>query len=278
MMLVFLIGFALWTPFRQADEIEKFTKPTPRPTPIADANPADAENLKSRLKSFREALDNPQQNTRIALNADDLNRAIATFEPLAELRGTFWVEEIHDDHIQVSICYQLNGRPRLTRDDEPGFITSDPRYLIGKIQVRPELTKRELVLTVQDLNVPNKTIPEGFMGHFSTLRIFEQFIDDEQIGGGMATLTDTRLANGQLILERNPDAAVPGVVSDDDFLHSGGKIAMFLGGAIILFLIFAGSVLFIGYRTQLRKLQATEKNSSPTNKSSSEPRSDNSNH
>ena len=273
MMLIFLVGFAIWTPFRQAEQIEKFTAPQPQPTPVTEVEPARADALKSRLRSFHQTLDSTEQHTEIALDADDLNRAIATFEPLAELRETFWVEAIHDDHIRVSICYQLNGRPRFTRDDEPGFITSDPRYLIGKIHVRPELTKRELVLEVDELNVPEKEIPEGFMGHFSTLRIFERFLDDEMIGGAMAQLTATRLEDGQLILERDPGQPVPGVVSDEAFQRSGGKIALFLGGAIILFLIFAGSVLFIGYRKQLHKLEAAEKIANSENKSSTEPRS-----
>lgn len=262
LMLVFLIGFAIWTPFRQAAEIETFTRAEPQPVPTVEieSGSGEAAALKSRLESFRETLDNPRLEAELALNAREINLAVALFEPLAELRETFWVEEVGDDDIRVSICYQLNGRPRLAREGEDGPITADPRYLVGEMRVTPQLGKRELALRVEDLEVGDKEIPEGFMGHFSTLRIFEGFLDDERIGGGMARLTDARIEDGRLVLARVPGDPVPEVVSDEDFRSSGGKIAMFLGGAIILFLIFAGSALFIGYRAQLRKLEAAERN------------------
>ena len=57
-ILVFLIGFSAWMPFRQAAEIEKFTKPDPAPLeidPIA-GNETKVNALVERLEAFRAGL------------------------------------------------------------------------------------------------------------------------------------------------------------------------------------------------------------------------------
>lgn len=261
LVLVFLIGFSVWLPFRQADEIEKFTQETPEPVPalrIPD-HEEEATALVERLESFRSSLSDKDAEAEIRLSTRDLNLAIALFEPLEEMRGTFHVDEISDGVIHASICYQLNGRPRLAREGEEGPITSDPRYLVASLNARPVLSKREFVLSVDSLEVPGSEIPEGFMGHFSTLRIFEQSKDDPVIGPVMGILTKAVIEEDQLVLARIPGAPLPDVVTDEEFQKGGGKIAMFLGGAILLFLLFAGLVLFVGYRAQLRKIQQAEK-------------------
>lgn len=259
-MLAFLIGFAIWVPFRQAAEIEKFTRESPAPVPAEslDAREGDARALAERLESFRSELSDEQAEARIALSADELNLAIAMFQPLEELRGTFHIRGIHAEALFIDICYQLNGRPRLTRDGEEGTFTADPRYLVGTVKATPQLGKRELALRVEDLQVADAEVPEGFMGHFSTLRIFESAKDDPDIGPPMARLTRAVIEGDRLVLARVPGQPVPDTVSDESFRAAGGKVAIFIGGAMLVFLILAGTVLFIGYKAQLRKLTASE--------------------
>ncbi|MGB1128529.1 MAG: hypothetical protein ACPG4K_00665 [Haloferula sp.] len=261
LMLVFLIGFSIWLPFRQADEIEKFTQEAPAPVPSLKIpeHEVEARDLVERLEVFRSELSDKETEAVIRLTAQDLNLAIAQFPPLEELRGTFHVDAIEDGKIKASICYQLNGRPRLAKEGEEGPITADPRYLVATLEAIPRLTKRELILSVEDLDVPETEVPEGFMGHFSTLRIFEQSKDHEIIGPAMSVLTKAAVEGHEVVLARIPGDPIPDVVTDEQFQESGGKIALFLGGAIVLFLVFAGLVLFIGYRAQLRKIQETEK-------------------
>ena len=120
------------------------------------------------------------------------------------------------------------------------------------------LTKRELVLQVDSLDVPGSEVAEGFMGHFSTLRIFEKSLNDPEIGPVMAKLTQAKLEGGKLVLARIPGDPIPDVVTDDLFQKTGGKIAVFLGGAALIFIVLAGTVLYLGYRKQLQKLQESE--------------------
>lgn len=255
-MLVFLIGFSIWVPFRQAAEIEKFTKESPEPVPTEslEVREAEARDLSARLEQFRSQLSDEEAEARIELNADDLNLAIAMFEQLEELRETFHVREIVDGAFVIDICYQLNGRPRLAKEGEDGPVTADPRYLVGTVKATPQLGKRELALKVEDLSVEHAEVAEGFLGHFSTLRIFEGSLDDPVIGPAMGKLTQAAIEGDRLVLARIPGDPVPETVSDETFEAAGGKVAIFLGAAMLVFLILAGTVLFIGYKAQLRKV------------------------
>ena len=264
-MLVFLIGFSIWTPFRQADEIEKFTQADAEPVPVLSLETEEiaAQSLQQRLEAFRRDLSDEEKDARIELTAKDLNLAVAMYPALEELRRSFLVKAIEDEQLVIDICYQLNGRPRLAKEGEDGPITADPRYLIGTLYGHPFLSKRELVLNVDRLDVPDAEVAEGFMGHFSSLRIFEKSLKDPEIGPVMAKLTSASLEGDKLVLARIPGDPVPDVVTDGAFEKAGGKIALFLGGAALIFILLAGTVLYVGYRKQLQKLEASEETSDP---------------
>jgi hypothetical protein len=264
-ILAALIGFSIWVPFRQAAEIEKFTRAEPQPVPrteLADHESA-ARDLAARLEQFRSELSDPESEATLRLDVLDLNLAIELFEPLAELRGSFHVRDIADEQLVIDLCYRLNGRPRLARAGEDGPITSDPRFLVGTIQATPRLSKREFALEVEDLQVQDAEVPEGFLGHFSTLRLFESAKENPAIGQPMAQLTHASLEQGELVLSRVPGAPIPETVSDASFSAAGGKVAMFLGGAMLIFLALAGTLLFLGYRRKLRQIPSSTSNSNP---------------
>lgn len=265
-MLVFLIGFSIWTPFRQAKEIEKFTQPEAKPLPVLslETESIAAQNLRDRFEKFREDLADGTKEARIELDSNDMNLSVAMFPALEELRESFWVREIEDDQLVIDICYRLNGRPRLAKEGEDGPITADPLYLIGTIHGSPFLSKRELVLNVDSLDVPGAEVAEGFMGHFSSLRIFEKSLNDPQIGPAMAQLTYAGIEDDKLVLARIPGDPVPDVVTDETFQSTGGKIALFLGGAALIFVLLAGTALYLGYRKQLEKLQKSEETNIPS--------------
>jgi hypothetical protein len=114
------------------------------------------------------------------------------------------------------------------------------------------------------LDVPNAEVAEGFMGHFSTLRIFEKSLKDPEIGPVMAKLTYAGLEGDKLVLARIPGDPIPDVVTDEAFQKSGGKIVTFLGGAAVIFIVLAGTLLYLGYRKQLQRLQESEETNEPS--------------
>jgi hypothetical protein len=253
LMMVFLIGFTAWMPFRQAAEIEKFTATAPAPLAVdpIDGNETKVNDLVARLETFRNDLQgDAAEIARIELTPDDLNLAIAAFTPVEQLRESFRVREITADALVIDICYKLNGRPRLAKDGEDGPLASDPRYLIGTIQGRPQLMRHELVLKVEALEVPGHAVPEGFMNHFSTLRIFEASLKDPLIGPSMAAMTRATLEDGKMILARIPGEVPPDVVSDADFKKGGGRLIQWFGVAACIFLVFAALMVFYGIRRQ----------------------------
>jgi hypothetical protein len=253
LMLVFLIGFTAWMPFRQAAEIEKFTVAAPAPLAIdpIEGNEAKVNDLVARLEAFRNGLqDDATKPARLELSADDLNLAIAAFTPVEELRGSFRIREITADALLIDICYKLNGRPRRSKEGEEGLMSSDPRYLIGTIKGRPQLMRRELVLKVDALEVPGSVVPEGFMNHFSTLRIFEKSVKDPLLGPAMAVMTRATLEDGKMVLARIPGEVPPDVVSDADFKKGGGRLITWLGIGACAFLAFAALMVFYGIRRQ----------------------------
>jgi hypothetical protein len=254
-VLVFLIGFSVNVLFRQAGEIEKFTakQPVPVATTPVEGNDAAVKVLTDRLEAFRAgATGDDKQPAQIELTADDLNLAIAIAPALKDLRGAFHVREIQGDKLVIDICYQMNGRPRMTRGDEKGWVTWDMQYLIGTIYGHAVLEKRELVLKVDSLVVPGAAVPEGFLEHFSTLRIFEASVKDPAIGPVMGVLTRGEIRDGKLVLARVPGESPPEVVSEKSFQEGGGRMVRILGLGACLFLIFAGIMIYIGLRKQRR--------------------------
>lgn len=265
LMLVFLIGFSAWMPFRQANEIEKFTKPDPAPLPIesVEGNEPKVNALVERMEQFRSGLaGEATEPVRLELTAEDLNFAIATFQPVEQLRGSFRVREITKDALIIDICYKLNGRPRLAKDGEDGPVTSDPRYLIGTIKGHPELMQRELVLKVDALEVPGATVPQGFLDHFSTLRIFEAHLKHPVLGPAMAAMTRVSLEDGKMVLARIPGEAPPQTISDEQFRQGGGRMVKYLGIGACVFLAFAAAMVFIGTRKQRQAEKLAQTSSS----------------
>jgi hypothetical protein len=254
LLLIGLIGFTAWMPFRQATEIEKFTKEAPAPLVVepTEGNEAKVNTLVERLEAFRTALNDDAKPASIELTADDLNLAIAAFPQVAELRKSFRIREITADALVVDICYQLNGRPRLAKENEEGLMASDPRYLIGTIKGRPQLARRELALQVDALEVPGSTVPDGFMEHFSTLRLFERYLKDPVLGPAMGKMTRAEVKDGKMVLARIPGENPPEVVSDDTFQKGSQRFLTLLGIAACLFLAFAAAMVFLGIRKQKR--------------------------
>jgi hypothetical protein len=251
LVMVFLVVFSVFTLFRQFAEIEKFTTDKPQALEVSQLEDQEAalNALAERLESFRQQLA-AENETSLTLTPEDMNLAIAAYDPLKELRGTFRVLAADGETLRIAINFPLNGKPRLARDGEPGWITSDARYLHGTMIARPAVSKREFILRIDDIEVPGATVPREFIEQMSPYRIAERYLTHPVIGPAMAALTRAGVEDGGLRLVRVPGESPVDAISDAEVDSAGTRFFTILGVAASLFLVFAGLVIFIGLRAK----------------------------
>lgn len=249
-VMVFLIGFSTFVLFRQYAEIEKFTDTEPAPRGVISIQDHEGEmvELAQSLEVFRQQLKGDKPTT-LGLSPRQINLAIAAYEPLDELRGTFEVLTIGPEHMEIAISFPLNGKPRLTRGDEQGWITSDSRHLNAIIEARPALLQHEVILEILEIRPANQAdVPREFIELMSPYRITERYLDQPVLGPAMAALTRVGLEDGALTFTREPGVAPVDFISDDAVDAGARRFLLFFGVGSSLFLIFAATILFIGMR------------------------------
>lgn len=249
LVMVFLIGFSIVTLFRQFNEIAKFTGEKPKVIEVSaldDQEPA-LNALAERLETFRQQLDGDTEAT-LALTPDDMNLAIAAYEPFKDLRGTFRIAGVEGDTLRIDISFPLNGKPRLAREGEGGWITSDSRFLNGNLIARPTLLKHEVVLKLDNIEIPGAEVPREFIEQMSPYRITERYLVDPVLGPVMAKLTRVGIADGKVVLTRVPGESPVDEISDAQVDHASNRFFIILGIAACVFLMFAGVIVFLGLR------------------------------
>jgi hypothetical protein len=253
LVMVFLIVFSVVTLFRQFNEIAKFTGEKPAPVEVdALENQESALNkLAERLESFRQQLSGNDE-AALALTPNEMNLAIAAYEPFKDLRGTFRILGAENETLRISISFPLNGKPRLARKGEGGWITSDSRYLNGTLVARPALLKHEIILKLDDIEVPGQPVPREFIEQMSPYRLTERYLTDSVIGPVMAKLTRVGISDGKVVFTRIPGEVPADVIGNEQVDSASGRFFMILGIVACVFLLFAGLVVFLGLRAKGR--------------------------
>jgi hypothetical protein len=255
LVMVFLIGFSFVTLFRQFNEIAKFTGETPAPVEVSSLEGREAElnQFAERLESFRQQLSG-ESEAKLSLSPDEINFAIAAYAPFKDLRGTFRVIGAEKGVLRIAISFPLNGKPRLAKEGEEGWVHSDARYLNATLLARPALLKRELVLLLDEIQVPGGvSVPREFIEQMSPYRITERYLADPVLGPAMGKLTRVEVADGRLTLGRVPGEEPADVIGRDQVNNASQRFFVILGVAACLFLTFAGLVVILGLRAKARK-------------------------
>jgi hypothetical protein len=249
LVMVFLVLFSILTLFRQYDEIAKFTsdKPSPTGVPALENEEPVLNTLAERIESFRQQLAG-EAEVSLALTPAEMNLIIAAYEPFKDLRGTFRIDNAEGDTLRITVSFPLNGKPRLARAGESGWIASDPRYLNATLRAKPALLKRELVLKIEEIVVPGATVPREFIEQMSPYRIAERYLVHPDLGPAMARLTSAGVADGRLVLARKPGETPADTIGEAEVDSAGRRFFTILGVAASLFLAFAGAVILIGLK------------------------------
>lgn len=254
LVMVFLIVFSVVTLFRQFNEIAKFTgeKPVPVEVSPVENQEASLNSLAERLEIFRQQLSGKTEAS-LALTPGEMNLAIAAYEPFKELRGTFRIIGVEGETLRIAISFPLNGKPRLAREGEGGLVASDSRYLNATLTAHPVLLKREVVLRLDNIEVPGAQVPREFIEQMSPYRITERYVGDAVIGPAMAKLTRVGVVDGKVVLTRVPGENPADAISNEQVNSASSRFFMVLGVVACVFLLFAGAVVFIGLRSKARR-------------------------
>jgi hypothetical protein len=253
LVMVFLVVFSVVTLFRLHGEIEKFTsdKPVVLETTPLEGREHELNALAERIERFRQQLAGSDDAT-LALTVDEMNLAIAAYEPLKDLRGNMRVRETDGDKLRIDISFPLNGKPRFARDGESGWIISDRRYLNATLVARPVLLSREPVLRIENIKVPGAEVPREFIQQMSPYRIAERYKKHTAIGPAMAKLTRVTIKDGRLEFSRVKGEKPEDHITDDEVDRGSTKFFTVFGIAASLFLAFAGTVIIMGLRARKR--------------------------
>ncbi len=255
LVMVFLIVFSVVVLFRQFDAIVKFTSEESRPVKVlqVEGNESEINALGERIEVFRKGLDGKDAEVAIELTARDINLAIASYERLEELRETFYVTEIGEDSMRISINFMLNGKPRMTEEGESGMVTSDNRYLTAVMVAKPVLLEGEVALQVKDIQVEGKEVPREFIEQMSPYRITERYLADGVVAPLMAQLTRVGLSDGRLVLAMKPGEVPSDEITDEQVDAKLSGFLVIFGTAACIFLLFAGTVVMIGLRKSAKE-------------------------
>lgn len=253
-VMVFLVGFSIVALFRQFSEIAKFTAEEPVGIEVSAMENKEPElnALAERLESFRQQLSGDDEAS-LALTADDMNLVIAAYEPFKDLRGTFRIESVADGVLRIAISFSLNGKPRLAREGEGGLIASDSRFLNATMVAKPALLKHEVILKLDDIEVPGVVVPREFIEQMSPYRITERYLTDPVLGPAMAKLTRVEIEDGKMKLTRVPGEIPADVIGNEQVDAASNRFFVVLGIAACVFLMFAGVIVFLGLRAKNRR-------------------------
>ncbi len=240
--LAFLIGFGVWSLFKQHREIAKFTSTSPQEIPLPDleANAAAMIQLNASLETFRTEAGN-ERTASLRLSPVGINLALAAFEDFGELRKTFSVKKITSDEVHIEISFKMRGSP---------LNSEDYRYLNGTMITKPELSGGEIFFNVDRIEVPGKSVPEGFIGVFSPYRPAQVYLADEDgAGPWMRKLTSLVLEDGFINLTIEPSDVPP--ESEPEEIEFGHILrAVILFAAVLL--AFVATAIFAFKRSRAR--------------------------
>jgi hypothetical protein len=119
---------------------------------------------------------------------------------------------------------------------------------------RPNLLKHEIILSLDTIEVPGKKVAPEFIDQMSPYRVTERYLTDPVIGPAMAKLTRVGVADGKVVLTRNPKETPVDKITDKQVDSASTRLFTALGIAAACFLAFAGIIVLIGIRAKARKL------------------------
>ncbi|MES2982105.1 MAG: hypothetical protein V4727_07310 [Verrucomicrobiota bacterium] len=212
----------------------------------------ELNGLAEKIERFRVAVLDGKSAT-LELNANEMNLAIASYDAFKDLRGNVRIREITGEQMKLDISFKLNGKPRIGKKGEGGWVASDPRYLNGVMTAKPALLSKEVVLKVQDMDVSFAKVPREFIERLSPYQIASTYAGESEIGKVMSALTNVELGAGVVRFVKEEGEIPKDTVTKEEVDKSSQRLFTFLGIAASIFLFFVALILFLGVRAKKRQ-------------------------
>jgi hypothetical protein len=171
--------------------LSDFTDPAPRPLPGVQASPAETAALRKRVDDFRDAVRAGREPAPLSLNADEINKLIATDSDLAPLKGRLYVSAIESNHIKVQISAPL---------DQLGLPIFRARYLNGDGEFALSLRNGLLYLKAEEIIVRGKPIPENYMQVIRGQNLAKPLNENPRVSVALDKLKSIEIKDGQLVI------------------------------------------------------------------------------
>lgn len=208
-IMLLLVGFWLvalgawmaWHVVAQVRDMRNFTDHAPQTIqPEAPTGEALAD-VRARVVAFGEAVKAKSAPAKLELSVADLNHLLSAQEPVNRLKDILKVEEITDS-VKLKVALALNGIP----------MSGERLFLNGYINARPEVkSDTGLVLLTRSLEVPGKTVSEGFTASYLQANhvdglILDELRKEDKINAILTKISIVRCEPGKVVLEYTPPA------------------------------------------------------------------------
>jgi hypothetical protein len=174
--------------------VAEYTESQPMQLEKADVSPAKLEALRNRINAFREATANRTAPQELVLTADDINTLLANQPDLRDLADKLFVI-IEDDQMKAKISWPL---------PDIGPLKLKGRYLNGIGTFKVSLSKGDLDVRLQDVEVKGKPIPVQILQELRKQDFGEEIQRDQQAAAAINQIDSVEVKDGTVIIRSKP--------------------------------------------------------------------------
>jgi hypothetical protein len=179
---------AVVTGLTQNRMIGGFTEDEPREIPTLQPSAGQIAEVEAKLKRLAEAAQAKISITE-RFTAEDLNVLIATQPVLEGFRGNTRVRTVSRAVIEAEVSQPMRK------------LGKGQRYLNGFFYFAPARSEtNQWQLMLQDIHVPERSIPEGFLGMFRELHMFRISLDQEALQEVLTQIRYVQLEENHLVI------------------------------------------------------------------------------
>jgi hypothetical protein len=187
-VLAVLLALVIYLGIRYAaNEIGKYTSPTPETFPQVNLPAGEREALENRVKEFGDALEAQRPVEPLVLNSDQLN---ALIEENPAFKGMVHVD-IKGDKIdgQLSLPVPLFGG-----------------YLNGTGELKVSLRDGNLVVTADSISVRGQPVPEQYMKDIRNQNLAKDAYKNPKNAEQLRKIESIEVKDGTIIIKARPKA------------------------------------------------------------------------